>query len=167
MKRELSNVKLMNWLFIFVFLISIIVVFIVNANAKKQEQEYLNDYMMYQHTFQLREEGKTGDALHYLDQLLEKYPKSYTLLWEIGLTYSMSGDNDNGIKYLEEALEQRPLLTMNPLFTAQLGELYMFNNEFAKSRAFLEQSLRLDMPEEIRIEIYEILDSVNKSTSNK
>jgi hypothetical protein len=74
-----------------------------------------------------------------LEELAERHPGSYRVLWSFGVSLAGSGKLAAGLEYLRLARETRPALVQDPVFLLHYGETFLRLGDYkAAERYFLE-----------------------------
>ncbi|EQB94187.1 MULTISPECIES: tetratricopeptide repeat protein [Geobacillus] len=138
----------------------------VHWKGQQQDEMFRNDYIEYQKAIQAMQQGRVEEALPQLQSLLDKYPDRYNIMRTLGLAYAMKNDFQKAAFYYDRAIQKRPFLQQDPIFTLQFGEILYYNGEYAKAKAYLEQSRRLPGSEAYHTTIDHLLSEIQYQTSS-
>ncbi|QAV25722.1 hypothetical protein BTDUT50_02885 [Neobacillus thermocopriae] len=133
----------------------------VQVVGRGQAKEFINDYARYEQAIEAIKEENGKLAIQLLNPLLEKYPNRYLLLHYLGLAYAIDNDFERAVSYYDKALQQRPFLQVDPIFTLQFGEILYFKGDYAKAKVFLERSKQLNGSEPFHERIEQLLATIN------
>lgn len=132
--------------------------------GKQQDQSYNREFQQYVEALQFIQQKQGEQAIQILKQLSNKYPDRYNISRYLGLSYALAGDFKRASFYYQKAIDQRPFLQVDPIFTLQFGEILYFNGEYAKARAYLERSKQLPGTESYHSRINELLTFIYQQT---
>lgn len=134
--------------------------------GQQQDEQFLKDYNEYQQAIQLMQQRQVEQALPILQSLSSKYPDRYNIMRTLGLAYAMKNDFHKAAFYYEKAIRKRPFLQQDPIFTLQFGEILYYKGEYAKAKAYLEQSKKLPGSEMYHARIDELLVQIQHQKSS-
>ncbi|MDQ0244817.1 Tfp pilus assembly protein PilF [Bacillus fengqiuensis] len=155
--------KVVNYLFYSLIVFILLGVSYAYIQGKKQNEVFKADYQEYQIALKLIDQGGNSQSISILEKQAEKYPDRYNILHKLGLSYAQAGDWGKAVHYYQRAIDQRPFLQMDPVFTMQFAEILFFNNEYVKARAYLEKSKQLPGSERFGPRIEELLTAITKN----
>ncbi|MEH7526429.1 hypothetical protein V7149_24665 [Bacillus sp. JJ1503] len=125
--------------------------------GKKQDKGFVEDYQSYQLSLtQMQEENYDG-AKDQLTKLHNKYPDQASITRNLGLLYAIEGDKDKAALYYQKAVDQRPFIIQDPMFSLQFAEILLSIEENAAAKEYLEYSKKQGIPEEFKGHVEELL----------
>jgi len=128
--------------------------------GKKQDVSYAADYQSYQLSLAYLQEGDNETAIAQLMELHNRYPDQANITWHLGLSYALERDMDKAIVYFQKAVDQRPFIIQEPLFTLQFAEVLFAKEEYAAAKQYLEHSKTIALPEEYKPRVDELLAQI-------
>ncbi|MEH7344993.1 tetratricopeptide repeat protein [Bacillus sp. JJ1532] len=132
-------------------------VFYTYKEGKKQDRGFVEDSQSYQHSLaQMQEEDYKG-AKEQLINLHNKYPDQAIITRNLGLVYAIEGEMDKAALYYKKAVDQRPFIIQDPMFTLQFAEILLSLEENDAAKEYLEYSKKLGIPEEFKGHVEELL----------
>lgn len=104
-----------------------------------QSAVFGKDYLKYQEAERMLAQQRFTEAAKLLDDLAERDPDSYPVLWSFGVSLAAGGKPEAGLEFLRLARETRPALVQEPVFLLHYGETSFRLGDFkAAERYFLE-----------------------------
>jgi len=158
------NEKWSTFVFYSLLVFVLISIGFVRFEGKKQDKEFQEDYVQYQQAIEWVKQNKGEQALSLLKPLAKKYPERYNIMRYTGLAYALKNDFKSASTYYQKAIDKRPFLQVDPMFTLQFGQILYFNGEYEKSKAYLEKSKQLPGSEEYHPTIDMLLTSIHQQT---
>lgn len=132
-------------------------IFYTNAQGKKQDKGFVEDYQSYQIALAQMQEGNYENAKEQLTKLHNNYPDQANITRNLGLLYAMEGDMDKAALYYQKAVEQRPFIVQEPMFSLQFAEILIEKEEYAAAKQYLEHCKTIAIPEEYTGRVDELL----------
>ncbi|WP_313801748.1 tetratricopeptide repeat protein [Cytobacillus sp.] len=139
-----------------VLLIGIGVFYTYNA-GKTQDKGYVEDYQSYQMSLAQMKENQLEESKKELMKLHQTYPDQANITWNLGLAFALDGDLENASLYYQKAVDQRPFIVQEPMFSLQFAELLFAKEEFGLAKQYLEHCKTIAIPEEFVSRVDELL----------
>ncbi|WP_066297074.1 tetratricopeptide repeat protein [Bacillus sp. FJAT-29937] len=125
--------------------------------GKKQDKKYLEDLQGYHISLTEIQEGKFDYSKEELAKLHNTYPDQANITWNLGLVYAMDRDFKKAALYYQKAVDQRPFIVQEPMFSLQFAEILFFKEEYTVSKQYLEHLKKIGVPEEFNTRVDELL----------
>ncbi len=125
--------------------------------GRAQDKRFLEESYTYQLSLSLLENNDYENAEKNLLELHKKYENQANVTANLGLAYAYKGDMENAAYYYQKAVEQRPFLIQNPLFSIQFAEILIAIEEYESARQYLDYCKKLDVPEEYMPRLEELI----------
>lgn len=107
--------------------------------ASKQDEKFLEDDLIYQQVGQLYNEKKYDEASLYVNQMLERQPKSEVANYLGGLVSANNGEYQQASILLQKTLDLNPYKAEDPMFMLQFGEILFYSERYNDSKIVLEK----------------------------
>lgn len=145
----------------FVVFISVTLL-ITHIKGEKQDMVFKDDYQKYQYSISSLREEQYTTSIEILQKLHQKYPNQANITRSLGLAYSLEGKNEISALYFQKAVEQRPFIVQEPLFSVRYGEVLYRLKEYDISKQYLEHSNKIESSKEYLQLIQSLLAEIQK-----
>lgn len=139
-----------------VLFIGIGVFYTYNA-GKTQDKGYVEDYQSYQMSLAQMKENQLEQPKRDLMKLHQTYPDQANITWNLGLAFAMEGDMEQAALYYQKAVDQRPFIVQEPMFSLQFAEILIAEEEFEAAKQYLEHCKTIEIPEQFVSRVDELL----------
>jgi predicted Zn-dependent protease len=116
--------------------------------GKKQDQTYVKDLQNYQLSLSQMQEEQYKGAQEKLLELHNRYPDQAKITWDLGLSYAVEGDMEKAALYYQKAVDQRPFIVQEPMFSLQFAEILTSIEQYSVAKQYLEHCKAIGVPEE-------------------
>ena len=113
--------KFRKTVFLLVLTISIAVLAVVTHFSNLEKDKFRLDWMKFDESANLLQEGKVVEAEKSYKELLEKYPDSSALLWRYSRCLFSRGDFNGADHFFNLTMKAEPYLTQRSIFIFHLG----------------------------------------------
>lgn len=128
--------------------------------GKKQDKRYVGDYQSYQMSLAQMQESKLEQPKKELMNLHHAYPDQANITWNLGLAFAMEGDMEKAALYYQKAVDQRPFIVQEPMFSLQFAQILFGVEEYEVAKKYLEHCKTLAIPEEFISSVDELLAQI-------
>lgn len=142
-----------------VLFIGIGVFYTYNA-GKTQDKGYMEDYQNYQMSLAQMKENQLEQPKKELMKLHQTYPDQANITWNIGLAFAMEGEMEKAALYYQKAVDQRPFIVQEPMFSLQFAQTLIAVEEFETAKQYLEHCKTISIPEEFVSHVDELLAQI-------
>lgn len=116
--------------------------------GEKQDKRFAEDYQNYQLSLTQMQEGNLDKAKEQLVKLHNQYPDQANITWNLGLSYAIEGDMNKAVLYYQKAVEQRPFIVQDPMFSMQFAEILYEKGEYTAAIQYLKHCKTIAISEE-------------------
>jgi predicted Zn-dependent protease len=143
--------------------VGIVLIIVTFSLGMKQNVQFLKNENRYSQAYKLFNEGSYEQAETLLSYLLSENPDNYTLNWDIAVSLSKQGRNNDAAKYFARAREIRPFLVLDPRFLYENGEVLLKVGDVEKAKRYLERAKQSTTDSNLLNQIDKLLGSITKS----
>jgi predicted Zn-dependent protease len=126
--------------------------------GKNQDKRFIADYQSYQSSLAQLQEEKYDEAKEQLIKLHNDYPDQANITRNLGLVYAIKGDMEKAAIYYQKAVDQRPYIIQDQMFSLQFAEVLINIEEYEAAKQYLEYlKTTIGVPEEYIGHVDELL----------
>lgn len=125
--------------------------------GKKQDERFVADYQSYQLSLARMQDQNVDEAIEQLMKLHNRYPDQANLTRNLGLAYAIKGEMEKAALYYQKAVETRPFIVRDPMFSLQFAEILYAQEEYKGAKKYLENCKAIGVPEEFISRVDELL----------
>ena len=157
MKIKQNNIIF--YIFTFCIVVSFIVIGVV---ISQHEKIWFSEYQQFETARNLIENNKPNEALVNLIPLIknERYKKSVTVIWTLGLAQAGIGDYENALKNLSEVRIIKPFVLKDPFYLMQYGEALYLSKDYNNAYNYFMAAKELNNDEKYSQFIDQILTEI-------
>ncbi|MBP2242357.1 tetratricopeptide (TPR) repeat protein [Cytobacillus eiseniae] len=142
-----------------VIFIGVGTIYTYNA-GNKQDEGYVKDYQSYQMALAQVQKNEFEQPKKELMELHHTYPDQANITWNLGLAYAIEGDMEKAALYYQKAVDQRPFIVQEPMFSLQFAQILFGVDDFETAKKYLEHCKTLAIPEEFVSSVDELLSHI-------
>jgi len=105
--------------------------------GQKQDKDFREDYQAFVSADYNLAAGNISSAAPVLASLADRYPNSYNVIWDYGLSLLAQGEYLGADKYLTQVKVQHPFIINNDLFLLQYGTLQFDQGRYQMAEKYL------------------------------
>lgn len=125
--------------------------------GKKQDKKFRADYQGYQLSLAQMQDKNVDGAIEQLMELHNRYPDQANLTRNLGLAYAIKGEMEKAALYYQKAVDTRPFIVRDPMFSLQFAEILFAQEEYTGAKQYLDNCKTIGVPEEFDSRVDELL----------
>lgn len=151
-----------NYIFLVFSLISIIIIFAAQSSAVDQNEKLLAEYRNYNSAKTLMMQKKVDQAEKIYTALFEKYPTSFSILWEYGYCLANTGNPAKGSEYMEQAMKLSPVIKTFQKNLFEYGQVLFQLGNYNRAETYFRESKKYSTIPELNMMADQYIEQIQR-----